>query len=180
MTAAAPLLELSYDVTIDDAIAFALFHDGHSPALRRRRRLLRLGMAMLLAVIAAAVAGLARAPTLGFVGLGFAFAFWWIFPRRYERGLRESVAKIHDEGNNVDVLGPTRLVLDEEFVTESTPARDVRTRWAAIEQCVDTGDHLFVYVTGSSAVIVPKRSLAPGLAEKLVSEIRQRMPAGAS
>src|SRR5919197_44972 len=141
MTAPALLLELSYDVTIDDAIAFALFHDAHSPVLRRRRRLLRLGMAMLLAVIAAAVAGLARAPTLGLVGLGFAFAFWWIFPRRYERGLRDSVAKIYGEGKNLDVLGPTRLEVDEEFLTETTPTRSERTRWAAVERCVETADH---------------------------------------
>jgi hypothetical protein len=179
MTAPDPILELSYDVTVDDAAAFAVFHDSYSPALRRRRHLLRVGMAVLLAVIAASVARLARAPGLGFVGLGFAFAFWWIFPRRYERGLRQSVARLHSEGKNVDLLGPTRLVLDEEFVTEATPARDVRTRWAAIERCVDTDDHVFVYVTGSSAVIVPKRSLAAGQAEKLVAEIHQRIPARA-
>src|SRR5215211_3769047 len=158
MTASAPILEISYDVTLDDAVAFAVFHDSYSPMLRRRR-LLRVGMAVLLAVIAASVAALAHAPLLGLIGLGFAFGFWWIFPRRYERGLRESVARLHAEGKNLDVLGPTKLVLDEEFVAEATPARIVRTRWRAIEQCVDTVDHVFVYVTGSTALIVPKRSL---------------------
>jgi len=177
MTAPAPFLELSYDVTLEDVTAFAVFHDSHSPALRRRRRILRVGMATLLAVIAASVAALARAPVLGFVGLGFAFAFWWIFPKRYELGLRQSVAKLHHEGKNLDVLGPTRLALDEEFVTEATPARDVRTRWAAIERCVESDDHIFLYVTGSTAVIVPKRALAPALAEKLVAELQQRSPA---
>jgi hypothetical protein len=175
MISPAPILEVSYDVTLDDAIAFAVFHDSYSPVMRRRRRLLRVGMAVLLAVIAAAVGGLARAPLLGLVGLGFAFAFWWIFPRRYQRGLRESVTRLHGEGKNLDVLGPTKLVLDEEFVTEATPARAVQTRWAAIEHCVDTEEHVFVYVTGSTAVIVPKRSLAPDLAEKLLTEIQERM-----
>jgi hypothetical protein len=120
---------------------------------------------------------LAREPWLGVIGLAFAFAFWWMFPRRYERGLRDSVAKLYGEGKNLDVLGPTRLELDEEFLTETTPTRSVRTRWAAVERCVETDDHLFVYVTGSTALIVPKRSLATDTAEKLLSEIRAHMPA---
>lgn len=174
-----PVLAVSYEVALDDAIAFALFHDSQSPTSRRRRRLLRVGMATLIALIAATIGGLTRAPLLGLVGLGFAFAFWWMFPRRYQTGLRQSVVKLYGEGSNVDVLGPTRLVLDEEFLTETTPTRDVRTRWAAVERCAETADHLFVYVTGNSAVIVPKRSLPPDVTERLASEIRGRMPARA-
>ena len=179
MTSRDPVLAISYDVALDDAIAFAVFHHSDSPLLRRRRRLLRVGMAALLAIIAAAVAGLAQTPALGLVGLAFAFAFWWMFPKRYERGLRGSVAKLYGEGKNLDVLGPTRLEVDEEFLTETTPTRSVRTRWAAVERCVETDEHLFLYVTGSTALIVPKRSLAPETAQNLLSEIRARMPARA-
>jgi hypothetical protein len=180
MTPRDPLLAVSYDVGLDDEIAFAVFHHSDSPLLKRRRRLLRVGMAALLAIIAATVAGLARAPVLGLVGLGFAFAFWLIFPKRYERGLRDSVAKTYGEGRNLDVLGPTRLELDEEFLTETTPTRAVRTRWEAVERCVDTADHIFVYVTGNTAVIIPKRAIAPAVAEKLVSALRGRIPVRAS
>ena len=176
MTSRDPALAISYDVSVDDAIAFAVFHHSNSPLLKRRRRVLRVGMAALLAIIAASVAGLARAPVLGFIGLGFAFAFWWIFPRRYERGLRSTVAKIYGEGKNLDVLGPTRLELDEEFLTEITPTRSVQTRWPAVERCVETADHLFIYVTGSTAIIVPKRSLTAEVGEKLLAEIRARVP----
>src|SRR5918996_6444065 len=171
MTSRDPLLAISYDVGLDDAIAFAVFHHSDSPLLRRRRRLLRVGMAALLAIIAAAVAGLAQTPALGLVGLGFAFAFWWIFPKRYERGLRDTVAKLYGEGKNLDVLGPTRLELDDEFLAEITPTRSVRTRWAAVEQCVETSDHLFIYVTGSTAIIVPKRSLTPEVWGTLVDAV---------
>lgn len=176
MSEPAPILEVSYDVTVNDAVAFAVYHHHASPLLRRRRRFLRVGMSALLAMIAATIAGVSGRPVLGMVGLAFAFGFWLIFPRRYEKGLRESVAKLYTEGKNLDLLGPTKLVLDTEGMTESTPTRDSRSRWAVVERCVETEDHVFVYLTGDSGVIVPKRSLRPGEAERLIAEVRQRMP----
>jgi hypothetical protein len=174
MSGGAPVMETSYDVSLDDAVAFAVHHHQTSPLLRRRRHFLRLGLSMLLAIIAATVGGLLNRPLIGLMGLAFALAFWFVFPWRYLRGLRESVTRLYGEGKNVDLLGPTRLVLDDEYLTETTPTREVRTRWAAVERCVDTPTHLFVYVTGSTALIVPKRSLGPGEVERLVAEIEKR------
>ncbi|MBX5480808.1 MAG: YcxB family protein [Myxococcaceae bacterium] len=173
---AAPLMELKYEVTLEDATEFALYHHRHSPTLVRRRRFLRVGMCGLLAIVAGAVGALARSPFLGAVGFAFALAFWFMFPRRYERGLRETVAKLYAEGKNLDVLGPTTLTLDEEFITETTPTREVRTRWGAVERVVDAPMHVFIYVTGSTALILPRRDLGEEASAKLLNELRARVP----
>jgi hypothetical protein len=170
-------MELEYEVTLEDVTAFALFHHAHSPHLRRRRRLLRVGLAGTLVLVAAVVATLARSPLLATVGLAFALAFYWMFPRRYERGLRESVAKMYAEGKNLDVLGKTKLSLDDAFIVESTATRDVRTRWSAVEALVDTDLHLFIYVTGSTALVVPKRDLPAQTLNRFVETVRAHLPA---
>lgn len=172
-----PILELEYDVKMEDAIEFALFHHRQSPSLKKRRRVLRLGLSALLVVMAGVIAGIAKAPVLGLIGFVFALLFWWFFPRRFERGLRETVVRMYSEGKNMGVLGPTKLVLEEDLITESTPTRDVRTRWPAVERCIETPMHVFVYVTGSSALIVPKRDIGEEGAKRLLEEVRSRMPA---
>lgn len=169
-------LELSYDVTLEDATEFALYHHAHSPHLLKRRRLMRLGMTALLVLIAGVFAGVTRSPLLGVVGFGFACLFWWIFPRRYERGLRETVTKMYGEGKNVGVLGQTKLIIDEEFLTEATPTRDVRTRWSAVEKVVDEKMHIYVYVTGSTALILPKRDLGDEATKQLLAQLTARVP----
>ena len=171
------LLELEYEVTLEDVTAFALFHHRHSPHLLRRRRILRVGMAAVMVVVAAVVAAVARAPLLGFVGLAFAVLFYFMFPRRYERGLRDNVAKMYAEGKNLDVLGKTKLVIDDDFILESTPTRDVRTRWSAVEGCVETEQHVFVYVTGSTALVIPRRDVPGPLLARFVERVRAQLPA---
>ena len=179
MTTPSGTLEVEYEVTLEDVTQFALHHHRTSPTLKRRRRLLRLGMAALLIVIATVVGAVAKAPVLGMVGLVFAVAFYWMFPRRYERGLRDTVAKMYSEGKNLDVLGKTRLVLDDAFILESTPTRDVRTRWNAVEAMVETETHVFVYVTGSTALVVPKRDLDGETLTRFVQSVRAHLPQGA-
>ncbi len=171
------LLEVAYEVTLEDVTAFALFHHAHSPHLKRRRRILQVGLAGVMVLVAAVVAAVAKAPLLGIVGLAFAVAFYFMFPKRYERGLRDSVAKMYAEGKNLDVLGKTKLVMDDDFILESTPTRDVRTRWSAVEGVVETEQHVFVYVTGSTALVVPRRDVPEPLLAQFVERVRGHLPA---
>ncbi|MHB8879314.1 MAG: YcxB family protein, partial [Myxococcaceae bacterium] len=86
-------------------------------------------------------------------------AGWWaLFPRRLEQMLRRQTARMYQEGENAGVLGPPRLTLDGEWVTERTEVREVRTHWRAVERVVEDQAHLYLYVTSFSAVIVPRRA----------------------
>jgi hypothetical protein len=65
--------------------------------------------------------------------------------------------------------------VEEDFLTEATPMREVRTRWAALEACEETPSHVFIYVTGSTALIVPRRGVDAASLDLVVVEIRRRM-----
>ena len=167
--------ELQYEVTLEDAEAFAVFHHQYSPMLQRRARMLRLGLSVVIAAIAGTIGALTGQTVMALVGLGIALAYWFLFPRRYLKGLRQTVRRTYQEGRNTGVLGPTRLVIDEEFVTESTGSREVRTRWSAIEAVEETRDHAFVYITGSSALIIPRRGVDAEKLAAMLAEIRSRL-----
>lgn len=175
-----PPLEIEYEVTLEDVTSFALHHHRTSPELKQRRRLLRLGMSSLLVVTATVVGAVAKAPLLGMVGLVFALAFYWMFPRRYERGLRETVARMYAEGKNREVLGPTKLTLDDHAIIETAPNRVARTEWRMVEGLAETETHVFVYVTGSTALVVPRRDIDGETMERFIQTVRAHLPSEAA
>jgi hypothetical protein len=164
-----------YGLSLEDLVAFALHHERSSPLRRRRRRVLHLGLAFLLAAVVTAVCGLARAPAWFWL-FGYAVVVFYFlrFPGRYEKGLRRNVEQAYREGRNLGLLGPHRLTVDPEAITEATALREVRTRWAAVEQVVEAKDHLFVYVSGSTAFVVPRSAFGqPEEASRFVAQVRE-------
>jgi predicted tellurium resistance membrane protein TerC len=152
---------LDYELGIDDLVAFARYHHAHSPWLRQRQRVLRYGISLAMLGVIAAVAFLLEAPPgLWAVGVAITVAYALLFPARYDLGLRQNVLRMQGEGKNQDVLGPHRVELGGEAISEITPLREVRTRWPAVERVVETGDHVFVYVTGATALVIPRRAFA--------------------
>ena len=152
-------VELAYEVTLDDIHAFNLHYARTAPHARRSRRSVRLALTLLLATLLCSLGVLSKAP-LPFWLLGtLILAGWWaVFPSRVEQMTRRHTERMYAEGQNAGVLGPHRLTLDPEWLCERTDVREVRTHWRAVEQVVEDAQHLYLYVTAFSAVIVPKRA----------------------
>ena len=87
-------------------------------------------------------------------------AWWRLYPRRIEAISRQSTKRLYSDGRNVGMLGPHVVSFDDEWLSEITSDREVRTRWRAVEKAALTPEHLFLYVSGFSAVIVPLRAFA--------------------
>ncbi len=175
-------VELAYHVTLDDIHAFNLHYARTSPQSLRSRRSVRFALTFLLGALLCSLGVLSKAPLpfwlMGFLILG---GWWAMFPRRLEQMLRRYTERLYASGKNAGVLGPHRLSAGPEWLSESTDVREVRTHWRAVERVEDAGEHLFLYVTAFSAVIVPKRAFAtPADAEAFarLAEERRRAHSG--
>jgi len=96
-----------------------------------------------------------------YVAFSFAMAaaalpLHWILSRLASSLLLHILAKKKIQGS----LGKTRLVLNDEWLTELTEAGSSAYMWRQVNHIDDTGDYLFIYVTRRSAAIIPKRAFA--------------------
>lgn len=156
-----PTLELAYDVTLDDVHAFNLHYSRTAPHARRSRNAVRAALTFMLAVLLVSLGVLSKAPLPFWLMGALILGGWWAtFPKRAEQMLKANTARAYADGKNLGLLGPQRLSLEAEWLSERTPVREVRTHLSALEKVVLTDEYLYLYVTAFSAVIVPLRAFA--------------------
>jgi len=147
-----------YDLTADDYAAFNLHHLMTSDVGRRQRRVYRLSLAGVTAVLSASlitvvlrdsVAALAAAAIGAMTG-------WFLGPFTWKREVRRNVRKMaKDDG--LGASGRHVLTLDDYGIRENTPNATVTVPWSSLVRVDETADHLFIYTDPVRAFVVPVR-----------------------
>jgi hypothetical protein len=150
-------MQIHYQLTLEDVLAFNWYHIRNSKRLRRgyyfNQACVILGalvatmfwskgsfsLRLLVFLIAAAV---------GMV-LYHLYYEWWI---------RHSSKKLYAEGQNKGVLGNHILAIDSEGVLEISDVGESRTMWSGIEKIEENDQYVFIYVGALQAHIIPKRA----------------------
>ena len=170
-------MRVSFDTTLEDIHAFNT-HYGQTAALpQQSRKMVRGALTLTLGSLMFAL-GVAFHLPIAFwiINALILFGWWQFYPRRVEAMARRSTQKLYAEGRNAGMLGPTTVTIEAEWLSEASSEREVRTRWRAVERMDQTPQYLFLYVTGFSAVIVPRRAFAnPGEQDAFIELARSRL-----
>ena len=171
----------NFDIELEDIHAFDTHYAATSKAPQRARRAVRLVLTLLLALLLCALGAWIRAPLPFWLTGGLILAAWWkIYPYRVAALVRANTERTYREGKNLGLVGPHRVTIDSEWLTEATEERESRTRWRAVERVAETPGHVFVYVSGFSAVVVPRKVFAsPEEAADFVATCRKLSGTGA-
>lgn len=158
-------MEVSYELTAADLIAFQLRGVSKSPLVRRSRRntYLYLFLAFFLMALVPAVGAHGRIIYIGafnylFLLIGFpltALLFWMIERRMTHRAVNALVAQ---EKQDKGRLGRHTLILDEEGVLERTVVGETRSAWAGIEKVEQDTDYIYIYTAPGAAHVVPRHA----------------------
>jgi hypothetical protein len=89
----------------------------------------------------------------------FCAALAW-FRRRYRRAPDIWLNQIRREGHGRSYLGKQSVELTSDAVVWATPLVQVRTQWAGIWKIETTSEHLFVFTSHISGIIVPRRAFS--------------------
>ena len=173
-------MRVAFEIVLEDIHAFN-FHYATTAALpRKNQRYVRIALTSTLAALLGAL-GFAIAAPVPFWILGtlILLAWWRLYPRRIEAISRQSTQRLYADGKNAGMLGPHVVSFDDAWLSEVTPDREVRTRWRAVEKAALTKEHLFLYVSGFSAVIVPLGAFATNDERSAFIEEAQRRVGGA-
>ena len=147
-------MQVSFELTLEDLHAFNAHYARTAALPRAGRARVRLALTLTLAALLFALGLAIRAPASFWItGVLILFGWWQLYPRRVEAMTRRSTRRLYSEGKNAGLLGPHQVTLEPAWLCESSGVREVRTRWTAVEKVAVTDEHLFLYVTGFSAVI---------------------------
>ena len=123
-------MTIEYENTLDDIVAFNLYHLQHSPTARRQLNFMRYGGAMVLAVVV-----IVTDSFLDFfswsTGLGIVLIVGWILfvPAISRRVIKKSVGRLLVEGRNQVMLGKRTLKLQPDSAVEITDSGEISTKW---------------------------------------------------
>ena len=156
-------MTVTFDLTIQDVVAFNIYHLHHSPALRRQIFLTRIVVAVLVAVLSIAWVYLLdndalQSPITYVLSLIGAMVMYMIYPRLATSSVKKRTVKLLQEGKNTAMLGQQQVILTNDALVCRSGAGDFSLRWPTVEKLAITEDHAFIYYGAISAIIVPKRA----------------------
>ena len=154
-------MNVSYDLTPYDVIAFWRMHQARSPETRRQRRTLMgviaVGVGLPLWILlssakpvletAHAIRPLLAFPAIIAVILPFS---WWRRRRHWRRLL--------SEGQNKNFYGRHTMVLDDQGIRVCHPSGETINYWPAVEQILVSDAYLFLFTSSLGGYVVPRRA----------------------
>ena len=170
-------MRITFDTTLDDIHAFNTHYARTAALPQQSRKMVRGALTLTLASLMFALGVAFHLPTaFWIINALVLFAWWQFYPRRVEAMARRSTQKLYAEGRNAGMLGPTTVTIEPEWLSEASSEREVRTRWRSVERMDETPDYVFLYVTGFSAVIVPRRAfVSPADQDAFLALARARL-----
>ena len=165
------IASVTYDIGVDDLVAFAEYHGAHSSEARRNYY-------WSLAVGAVAVIGMfwvwGMRAVGGWAGVGVALVGWVVYLNwRTQIGNRRYYRRVYSEEANRGMLGPHRLSADAEGLSVATNVTEARTRWSGVERIEEAPGLAIVYVGSLNAYTVPEARVIEGNFREFVATVRR-------
>ncbi|HXX95274.1 MAG TPA: YcxB family protein [Planctomycetota bacterium] len=155
-------MQIEFDFTKEDRVAFNVYHLEHSPTHRRNRWTSLLWASavwvVLWGVLVATNESPGRAARALWPLLMFVPVYAFIYPPLRRRHARRIIDRILDEGQNRAVLGRKRVTMTSVDLTAGDDMKSTTARWDAVERIEVTEAYAYIYISGSEAVILPRRA----------------------
>jgi hypothetical protein len=170
-------VKIRFDVTMDDLIAFNLYHQAHSPIMRRFIVL----MSCLIPLSVLVPGGLLALwvgfepefviPTVVVTCLSVPLICIFMIPRLRPLYLGGLVRRMYSEGANKGMLGSHELELREKELICRTSVGEAKVLLGAVEKIVSTDKHAFIYLSAVSGYVVPRDSVSEGDCDAFVEAL---------
>ncbi len=152
-------MEAEYTLTLDDYIAFQRYMMRTSPALRRSIRIGYVAVVVIVLVFFYATEGWSSWPNALF-SLAFLVACLALYAWLVRSSAERTGRRLMKEGKNKGTFGQHTLKLSQDGVVETTEVGETRASWAGIERVAENETYIFIYLSSTSAHVIPKRSFA--------------------
>lgn len=169
-----PSFRLCYENTLEDAVAINKYHQKHSPAVKRFRKMMLIFLALWIIGVNLVGYGFANIAAVLFYSLVyFVGALLLIGVLRWLVSDR-MVRRIYSGDKNRAFLGSHDLELRDEGLLHRTAYSETKMAWGLIERIESTPQHTFIYTGSASALVIPHDRITDGNYAAFLQELGQR------
>lgn len=173
-------MQVTYELSADDYIAFNLYHQAHSPSIKRRQLFSRwfLPVAMLFFgwTLDQRDGGITGRTTFAMASLIWVL----LFPAYWRWCSVRLVRRLLSEGLNSSLGKSNTLSIGPEGLQAVGPEGESKLKWTAVEKIVTSESYVYLYVSAVSALMIPTAAFADSAARnQFVEAARQYREAAA-
>ena len=156
-------MQLKYDVTRQDLIAFNEHFTLTSGVINFRRVAAVQAVIMGISAFFLMMIAVNNVPSSGVVGavLGLVVYLAWpsVHRAQVKRSIQKIVAKLHAENAGDGLLGAHSLEFESDGLVERTAVNEMHQTWAGIPRVDITAMHVFIFVTPTTAFLIPRAAI---------------------
>lgn len=155
-------MKIDYNLTEEDYLNFNMFHLKNSKTATKSLNLQRFLTPLFLIAFGYIFSTITEIEFLSiFITFLIISTLWIIFyPKYFYSHVSRQTKKMIQEGKNGGLLGKHLLLMTEEGLIETTPNSETKVSWASVKEFVEDEDNFYLYNSGLSAIILPKRDVA--------------------
>ncbi len=154
-------MTIKYALTLDDYIAFNLYHLSHSPSAKRNFWIQRFIVPILYIILPFTLLKNSQVPLPYWIAIFSVVSIIWViyYPKRYHKLIVKRITKmVNDPKNKHFTQNNTLTLLDNDagFLVKSG-ASETKVLFSDLVNVVDRDAYLYLYIGDISAFILPKR-----------------------
>ena len=155
-------MELNYKITEQDYIDFNVFHAKNSKSVQKQVTTQRVLVPIMYIVLAILAAVFLDMPFLViFIPFLLVGILWYLYyPAYFYRLIKRNSTKMMREGKNDAVTGLHKMIFTNEGLREISPKGEMTVSWSGIEEISEGETGFYLYNSGMSALIIPKKELS--------------------
>jgi hypothetical protein len=154
------LTKIECETTLDDYIAFNLFHLKNSKTFKRKKYIYLIVLPTVVGTIMALLAGFSgespiviATPYVIIIFFFNAIIFFFLLPILTKR----NVTNFLKEGENKGILGKHILLFTHQEIIDTTEQGVSKFAWKTINKIISNEKYIFIYMSAVSAYIIPKK-----------------------
>lgn len=153
---------ITHSLETKDYVNFNLFQIEHSEQLKKRLRIQRVVVSIIFVLIALLAFSLLSRFRLTVAAIFLLSSILWYgyFPTFSKNQVIKSTEKTIARGQLSSLFDEVRLEFDSAGVKEVTTQGENSNSWQDIQSICFTQEYLYLFLTSTSAIIIPKRTLA--------------------
>ena len=154
-------MDIEFENTMDDVLTLNMYHFQHSTSFRRNRVIFQYVIPGIPALVFLFVAfGTGSSFLSALPWLLLALLLFVLGPFSVRRSLKRRVVKMVTEGEGQGAVGKHKLSITRSAVKETGRNSVTTTNWADVKKVVLMDKYVFIYISDSTAHIVPGRAFA--------------------
>lgn len=171
-------MQIAYDVELQDLLTTHGMVLDRSPGVRQEVNTLRVvcaGLALFSVSLMGWVAGREHLWIwMAGGGVGALVGFWG-FPRWYRSAILRRLRGRYSQGQGKGLLGRQRLTVESDGLRAQSEAQERLLHWEDIEGVIRTPEHVFLFVRGAGALVIPVARITGGDLTAFLTEVKSRI-----